>query len=168
MLTSHELIGFMSPALAGEILSFAFETDKPLYRSTLNAVAQIRKVRPIFLERQPRTQRNATIIASLSRPALENAAASLIRVWLVKQQNPMLVQWLDALSIPHKDGVVDDLPPSMDDEKLRAAVEGLLAKFPHEATAVYLLAFNEMNEANWPNLKTMLDSDPRLQLGAHS
>jgi hypothetical protein len=25
-----------------------------------------------------------------------------------------------------------------------------------------------MNEANWPNLKTMLDSDPRLQLGSHS
>jgi hypothetical protein len=168
MLTSHELIGFMSPALAGEILSFAFETDKPLYRSTLNAVAVVRKVRPVFLERQPRAQRTAAIIASLSRPALGNAAASLVRVWLVKKQNPMLVQFLDALGIAHKDGVVDDLPPSMDDEKLRAAVESLLAKFPHEAVAVYLLAFNEMNEANWANLKTMLESDPRLQLGDHA
>lgn len=168
MLTSHELIGFMSPNLAGEILAYAFESDKPLYRSTLNAVAEIRKVRPIFLERQPRPQRNTAIIASLSRPALETAAASLIRVWLVKKQNAMLCQFLDALSIPHKEGVVDDLPPSMDDEKLRAAVEGLLAKFPHEAAAVYLLAFNEMNEANWPNLKTMLETDPRLQLGNHA
>jgi hypothetical protein len=168
MLNSHELIGFMSPALANEILAYAFENDKPLYRSTLNAVAGIRKVRPIFLERQPRVQRNTAIIASLSRPALEDAAATLVRVWLVKKQNPMLVQFLDTLGIPHKDGVVDDLPPSMDDEKLRAAVEGLLAKFPHEATAIYLLAFNEMNEANWPNLKAMLESDPRLQLGNHS
>jgi hypothetical protein len=25
-----------------------------------------------------------------------------------------------------------------------------------------------MNEANWPGLKTMLETDPRLQLGNHS
>jgi hypothetical protein len=27
-------------------------------------------------------------------------------------------------------------------------------------------AFYEMNEARWPNLKTLLESDPRLQFGA--
>jgi NADPH-dependent 7-cyano-7-deazaguanine reductase QueF-like protein len=32
--------------------------------------------------------------------------------------------------------------------------------------AVYLNAFNDMNQANWANLKTMLESDKRLQLGA--
>ena len=32
MLTSHELLGFMSPALALEILTYTHETDKPLYR----------------------------------------------------------------------------------------------------------------------------------------
>ncbi len=168
MLTCHELMGFMSPALAGEILAFAFETDKPLYRATLNAVAETRKVRPIFLERQPRAQRQASMLASLSRPALEIPAANLIRVWLVKKQNAMLCQFLDALEIPHKEGVVDDLPRTADDEKLRAAVDGLLAKFPPEAVAVYLNAFHDMNEANWPNLKAMLESDSRLQLGNHA
>ena len=34
-----------------------------------------------------------------------------------------------------------------------------------EVVAVYLNAFSEMNEVNWPNLKTMLESDKRLQLG---
>ena len=53
----------------------------------------------------------------------------------------------------------------MDDAKLQAAVETLLAKYPPEVVAVYLHAFSEMNEVEWPNLKTMLDSDPRLQLG---
>ena len=41
----------------------------------------------------------------------------------------------------------------------------LLAKYPPEVVAVYLNAFNDMNEVEWPNLKTMLESDPRLQLG---
>ena len=67
----------------------------------------------------------------------------------------------------NKDGVVEDLPASVDDEKLKSAVELLLTKYPPEPVAVYLNAFNDMNEANWPNLKTMLQSDPRLQLGNH-
>jgi hypothetical protein len=165
MLTSHELIGFMSPNLAQEILAYAYESDKPLYRATMAAVAEARKVRPVFMERQPRTQRHATMLATLARPTLEMATANLIRTWLLKRYNGMLVDFLDALGIPHKEGVVDDLPASMEDAKLRAAVDVLVAKYPPEVVAVYLNAFNDMNEVEWPNLKTMLEADARLQLG---
>jgi hypothetical protein len=168
MLTSHELFGFMSPALANEIVTFTHETDKPVYKATLAAVAQARHVRPVFLERQPRPQQHAEIIASLARPALETAAGGLIRAWLVTKHKAMLVDFLNALGIPNKDGVVDDLPKEMDDAKLKSAVETLLAKHPLEVVAVYLNAFNDMNEAHWANLKTLLESDARLQLGAHA
>jgi hypothetical protein len=156
----------MSPALALEILTYVSETDKQLYRATLNAVAEARKVRPVFMERQPRTQRHATMLATLSRPALDLFTANLIRAWLLKKHNAMLVDFLNALGIPHKEGVVEDLPAAMEDAKLREAVEALLAKYPPETVAVYLHAFNDMNEVNWPNLKTMLESDKRLQLGS--
>jgi hypothetical protein len=165
MLTSHELLGFMSPALALEILTYAYETDKALYHATLGAVAEARKLRPVFLERQPRSQRHTMMLATLTRPALDLVAGNLLRTWLLKKHKQMLVDFLDALGIAHQDGVVEDLPKSMDDAKVRAAVEGLLAKYPPEAVAVYLHAFNEMNEVEWPNLRAMLDSDPRLQLG---
>jgi hypothetical protein len=167
MLTSHELFGFMSPALAGDIISFAFEADKPTYKSTLAAVAQARHVRPVFLERHPRAERHALMIAALGKPNLEQAAGGLIRVWLVKKHRAMLADFLTALGIPHNEGVVDDLPKEMDDTKLKSAVEVLLAKYPPEAVSVYLHAFNDMNEASWANLKTMLEGDSRLQLGAH-
>jgi len=167
MLTSHELIGFMSPALAEQIIAFAFESDKALYRATLSAVAEAKKVRPVFLERQPRTQRHATMLTILTRPAMELIAGNLIRQWLLKKETKIVCQFLDALGIQHKEGVIDDFPASVDDEKLKAAVEGLLANFPHETVAVYLIAFNDMNEANWPNLKSMLENDSRLQLGHH-
>jgi hypothetical protein len=167
MLTSHELFGFMSPNLANEILNFAYETDKPTYKSTLNAVAQARHVRPVFLERQPRPQRQAAMIATLSKPALEEVAGGLIRVWLVKKYKTMLADFMDALEIKNEGGVVDDLPAAIDDAKLKPAIDTLLAKYPPETVAVYLHAFNDMNEANWANLKTMLESDARLQLGVH-
>ncbi len=165
MLTSHELIGFMSPSLAQEILSYAYESDKPLYRTTLAAVAEARKLRPVFMERQPRVQRHATMLATLARPSLETATANLIRTWLLKKYKGMLVDFLDALGIAHKEGVVDDLPAAIDDAKLRAAVDALLAKYPSEVVAVYLNAFNDMNEVEWTNLKKMLEEDPKLQLG---
>ncbi|MEI6395117.1 MAG: hypothetical protein WCT12_28920 [Verrucomicrobiota bacterium] len=165
MLTSHELLAFMSPPLALEILIYTFESDKPVYRATLSAVAEARKLRPVFLERQPRPQRHATMLASLMRPALEMVTANLIRTWLLKKYKQMLVDFLDALGISHKEGVVEDLPATMDEAKLRGAVDILVAKYPPEAVAVYLHAFNDMNQVEWPGLKSMLDSDPRLQLG---
>ena len=167
MLTSHELFGFMSPTLANEIITFTFENEKPAYRATLNAVAESRHVRPVFLERQPKPQRHATMASSLAKPTLEVAASNLIRTWLIKKHKSMLVDFLNALDIKNEEGVVDDLPKSMDDAKLKTAVDGLLDKYPPEAVAVYLNAFNDMNEANWPNLKSLLETDSRLQLGAH-
>jgi len=155
----------MSPALANDILSFIFETDKPAYRATLAAVAEAKHVRPIFLERQPRDQRHASMLTALTKPQLDAAAGAFIRVWLVQKQKAMLVDFLNALEIKNENGVVEDLPAGVDDAKLKAAVEILLGKYPHETVAVYLNAFNDMNTAGWANLKTLLENDSRLQLG---
>ncbi len=165
MLTSHELIGFMSQPLALEILQYAYESDKPLYRTTLAAVAEARKLRPVFLERKPRPERHAAMLASLSRPALEMVTANLLRTWLLKKYNGMLVTFLDALGIAHKEGVVEELPKTVEDSKLNPAIDALLAKYPAEVVAVYLNAFTEMNEVEWPNLNTALETDKRIQLG---
>jgi hypothetical protein len=155
----------MSAPLATEILTYAYESDKPLYRTTLAAVAQARHLRPVFLERQSRPERHALMLSMLARPALEMVTGTLIRTWLLKKHNPVLCDFLDALGITHKEGVVEDLPATMDDAKLASAVESLLAKHPREVVAVYLNAFNDMNEVEWPNLKKMLEADSRLQLG---
>src|ERR1700677_3187174 len=168
MLTSHELFGFMSPALANEILNFAYDSDKPAYKATLNGVAQALRVRPVYLERQPRPQRHASIAQILSRPGMDAVAAGLLRAWLLKQHKAMLMDFLNALEIKNEDGVVENLPASIDDAKLKAAVETLLTKHPPEPVAVYLNVFNDMNEANWANLKAILESDSRLQLGNHA
>src|SRR5947209_7422821 len=109
MLTSHELLGFMSPNLGLEILTYTFESDKPLYRAVLTSVAEARKVRPVFLERQPKQQRHSAMLASLARPGLEAVTANLVRTWLLKKYKGMLCDFLDALGIAHKEGVVDDL-----------------------------------------------------------
>jgi len=124
----------MSPGLAVQIVEFAHDTNKELYRAAIASVADARKLRPMFLERTPRAQRHADMVAMLGRPRLELTAASLIREWLMKKQTPMLGDFLDALSIQHKDGAVEDLPAEMPDDKLRPAVEQILAKYNLQLT----------------------------------
>jgi hypothetical protein len=161
---AHELFAAMSPALANEILEFTHISEKPLYHTSLEAVANLRRVRPVYLERQPRAERHVSMAAALGRPALELAADGLIRNWLIKKHTAMLTDFLDALKITHDKGVVEDIPASVEDTALRNAVDSLFAKHPGEAVAIYLQAFHEMNEGRWPNLSALLDSDPRLVL----
>ncbi|HUR46663.1 MAG TPA: hypothetical protein VMZ27_12370 [Candidatus Saccharimonadales bacterium] len=154
----------MPAPMAAEIFEFTHANDKPLYKVTLEAVAQARKVRGVFLERQPRAERYTTMAGTLSRPGMMAAANNLISNWLIKKHNAVLVDFLDSLKIKHEKGVVEDLPPQVEDALLDSSVEQLLAKYPHEVVSIYLHAFNEMNEANWPNLKAKLETDSRLAL----
>ncbi len=163
MLSFNELIGFMSADLADEIITTTFESDKDLYRGTLAAVAETRKVRVIFLQRKPRPERNKVILSSLGKPALAAAAGNLIRGWLITQHTDMLGDFLDALGIEHKDGMVEELPEQMDSEKLKKGVDVILSKYRHDIVAVYLHTFNSMNDTRWDSLDELLDSDERLQ-----
>jgi hypothetical protein len=165
MLSSHELFGFMSPPLAVHILEHAHENNKELYRGAMSAVAEAHKLRPAFFERRPRATRHAEMTATLSKPRLELMAANLLRDWLMKEKTPMLSDFLDKLGITHKDGAVDNLPATVEDASLKAAIDLILSKYPAEEVTVYLNAFYTMNDVRWPNLEAMLKEDPRLQFG---
>ena len=67
MLKCHELLGFVTPSLAQEVIEYAFASDKPLYRAVLAAVADANRVRPVFLEKKPRTQRHSEMASVLSQ-----------------------------------------------------------------------------------------------------
>jgi hypothetical protein len=155
----------MSPALAVRIIEFTHESNKELYRTVLATVAEARKLRPAFFERTPRPARHASMAAMLARPRLELMAANLLRDWLMKGQKPMLADFLDALGVAHKEGAVDDLPAIVEESRLQAAVEKILAKYPAEEVAVYLNAFYTMNDIRWLNLEAVLKTDARLQFG---
>ena len=156
----------MSPALSSEIFEYTHTNDKEIYRGAVDIVAQARKVRPIFLERQPRTERYATMRSVFSRSNSSLAADNLIRNWLLKKHKPLLTEFLDSLGIKHDNAVVEEVPKTMEDTKLKQAADHLLSKHPPEVVALYLHAFNSMDDAKWSNLEEMLYTDPRLHLGS--
>ena len=163
-MTSPELFNAMPTTLALEILDAVHAGEKKLYKAVVDAIAQARKVRPVFIERQQRAERHLFMLQSLTRPSQADVADSLLRTWLITKHSALLVDFLDALGINHEKGVVENLPKTVDTATLRNAVEAMLAKHPQAVVAVYLHAFNSMNGESWLNLETLLKDDPRLIL----
>src|SRR5688500_17382660 len=118
MMTLNEIIGFMSPELANEILDDTFKEEKPVYKAISVEVATALKVRPVFFEQKPRNERNKIMLDMLTRPRTQASAATLLRGWLVKSVAGMLADFLDTLGIAHKKGVVDDFPETVDESKV--------------------------------------------------
>lgn len=164
MMSCHELLGFMSPSLASEILEYTYTADKPLYRATLASVAEAKKVRPIFYEKKPRADRHRDMLEMLSRPRMEAISANLIRGWLLKAESGMLSDFLDKMQIPHQKGVVEKFPDNVEEPQLAQAIDLLLSKYPREKVIIYLNAFLATNETVWPSLESKLQNDERLQL----
>jgi hypothetical protein len=157
----------LSPPLVAQIFSRLQEAEKPTYRMAVQTLAAQRKLRPQFVERKPRDERYLWLQGALSRPAAEQIAANLLQMWLMGTQAPMLCDFLDALGIPHEEnGGIDNLPAAPEAEKLREAIDGLLARYPAEIVAVYLHSFQAMEIAGWAALGEILVNDERLQLGA--
>ena len=163
MLTFHELIGFMSPKMANRILEDTQTNNREVYRALVASMAQAQKMRPVFIGRQPKDRRHKSFVQMLSRAGSEEHAGNLIRGWLFKEHKDLLTGFLGKLGIEHEEGMVNDLPESISDDALNAAVNLLIEKYDRELVAGYLTAFNASNENRWGNLDALLAEDERLQ-----
>jgi hypothetical protein len=165
---SHEIFQHMSPALAAEIISYLNQEQKQVLKGAIQGLANQRKLRAVFIERKPPNERAAWLQNALSRKISDTLAAHLLQAWLLGAQKEMLCDFLDAVGIKRdEDGTVDELPPSPPKEKLREAVDQLVAKYPAENVSVYLHAFHDMDsEVNWQPLGEVLQEDERMKLGA--
>ena len=164
---SHEIFERMSPALAAEIFTFLQTEQKPVYKAAIQGLANQRNLRGVFIERKPPNERFPWMQAAFSRKISDSVASHVLQAWLLGANKEMLCDFLDAMEIKHgDDGTVDELPDSAPKEKIVAAVQRLLAKYPAETVAVYLHAFRDMDSAvQWPALDEVLGEEPRLKLG---
>jgi hypothetical protein len=165
-MTPHEIFGKMSPGFAAQIFSYLHEKEKALYKATIEALAKPKKIRPVFVERKPRNERHAWMKEALSRKQSDSVSAQILQIWLVGEHSKLLCDFLDGLGIKHdENGTVDELPPAPDKATLLPVIENLLGKYDQELVAVYLQAFQALDENGWPALGEVLQTDERLQPG---
>ncbi len=164
---SHEIFQRMSPTLAAEMFTWLQTEQKPVYKAAIQGLANQRNLRGVFVERKPPAERFPWMQAAFARKISDSLASHVLQAWLLGANKEMLCDFLDALEIKHaEDGTVDELPPEVSKEKIAAAAERLLGKYPAENVAVYLHAFRDMDSAvQWPALDEILAEEPRLNLG---
>ena len=166
-MSPNEVFAQMPESTFSSMISDIFENEKPLYKNLIENLAKQRKLRPVFVERKPRVERFAWIKDALGRKQNEPVAANLLQIWLVSRHAAMLCDFLDSLGIKHDDnGTVDQIPPQPEKPALENAVASLLAKYDPAIVAVYLHAFQALDETGWPILDELLAADPRLHLAA--
>jgi len=162
----QEIVTSLSTESACDLFRYLQKEQKAAFRTCLATLAAARKLRPVFIERKPPEQRYVWMQREVGRAGNENIAANLLHIWLGNAKKSMIITYLDALEIEHDgDGGIDSLPDEPAEEKVAAAVEQLLEKFPHEEVAAYLHAFQSMEEQSWASLDLMLREDARLKLG---
>ncbi len=165
MPTPYELFAALPPATTEQLFSFLHDKEKPLYKATIDTLAKQRKLRPVFVERKPRAERHAWMKEVLGRKVNESVAAHLLQIWLVGAHSQLLCDFLDGLGIAHdENGTIEALPPEPTKEALLQAIDPLFAKHDPGVVAVYLNAFQALDEQGWGSLAELLAEDPRLQL----
>ena len=166
MLKPHEIFARMPPQTAAQLFGFLHEKEKPLYRATIDSLAKQRKLRPIFVERKPRAERHAWMQETLGKKNSDGVAAHLLQIWLVGAHAQVLCDFLDGLGIAHdENGTIEALPSAPAKEDLSRVVDTLLVKHDPAVVAVYLHAFQALDDKGWSTLEELLAEDDRLRLG---
>jgi hypothetical protein len=100
-------------------------------------------------------ERKARLLARMGLLS-ESVAARLLVAYHLGRQRPMMKAFLDALGIPHDDGVIADTiaPPSA--EALSAASRSLAAAFPVEAVRLYFSTLLVQDPETWGALRDVL------------
>ena len=125
-------------------------------------LAQRRKFRPksvVALD----DERKARHLASLA-PIPDAIAARALVAYHLLGQRPMMGAFLDALGIPHEDGLIQDHDGAPDGAKVAAAAAGLAERFPPDDVSLYLNTLLSQDPETWAGLADV----PQRDAGAES
>lgn len=134
--------------------AFFAEPSPEVAGLALGAIVTARHMRPQAARRlAPDGQ--ARILATVLEPGESLAAALLVALHLA-QRRPLLAAFLDALGLPHENGVLKEegTPEKVDETAVRKALDAL-STFPRSEVEVYLNTLWLQDPERWEALPTV-------------
>lgn len=133
----------------------AFWSDTPAEAAggAIAAIVQQRRLRPQVARALSEAER-AAALASVLEPGEAVASALLVALHL-SERRPMLAAFLDALSLPHEQGLLKeeaDALPRPSDAALQSAADALKAAFPAQQVGAYLNTLWLQDPERWEGL----------------
>ena len=128
---AHELFKLLDPAIVAELFTTFREEEREIYKSTVNSLAQARKLRPVYVQKKPVVEQIAWMHKTLNLRGSDMIGEHLLQVWFMKFQQPLLIKFCDGMEIDHNgEGSVEgELPSELDEAKLCSTIETLFGDF---------------------------------------
>ena len=116
------------------------------------AIARALRFRPTAVRRLPIEKRVAHLVRAVKLG--DSLTSTLLLAFHLEHRRPLLVAFLEALGIPHQDGIIaedHDLQPP-EPEALGKAAAVLFERFPAHQVEVYLASLLAMDRVVWGGL----------------
>jgi hypothetical protein len=136
----------------------AFWTDADGLEQQAEAMALLArqlKARPRFVQSLS-TERKARYLAAY--PGMPDLlAARLLVSYHLAHQRPLMAAFLDALGIPHEDGLIgDEVAGPIAAERLATAAKSLAGRFPPEDVTRYFATLVAQDPETWNHLEALV------------
>lgn len=136
-------------------------SDSQTLTLILNALAKRLNFRPKFLKRKSIPERAKYLARHVPHPNIRGHALAIIRVWLLQTHNEMICCFLDAINVPHANGLIDCQPEPASQSSFKDAIHLLLSKYDSRIVSLYI-AYLLVGEGGplWSNLPEAVESVP--------
>lgn len=139
--------------------AFWKETPPELGGSALGAIVRSLKLRPQVARSLP-VERRTAALASVLEPG-ESVAGGLLIALHLANRRPLLGAFLDALGLPHEDGLLKeeaDALPAPTPDAVAGAAKGLLGSFSEHEVETYLNTLWLQDSERWAGLERLAES----------
>ncbi len=128
-----------------------------LHATALAAIVRARRLRP-QVARAMAPDEQAGALSGILDPG-EPLAGSLLVALHLGERRPLLASFLDALGVPHEDGVMKEEAEGLPLEaaKVEQAARELKTRFPAEQVALYFNVLLLQDPERWAALEAMAD-----------
>jgi hypothetical protein len=128
-----------------------------MFVQAVAAASAALKARPVYLQRLPFEKRAEAVRRALSRVAANVVADEVLAVYFLECRKELLIEWLDAVGVAHREGTLEaDAPPPPAEAKLRSAVERFRGGAADPDRELLLRAFAAQDAIEWPLLDELL------------
>jgi hypothetical protein len=154
---AYQVVARMSPERTHALLESLREGAPAVYTQALAAASAWLRARPQFVRKQSPDKRAQLVRQALARVSTSIVAEEVLAAYFLQVKKPLLIEWLDAVGVPHKDGGLEDdaLP-----QPARSVLEQALASYrkPDDAAdrALLLEAFAAQSAIDWPVLEELI------------
>jgi hypothetical protein len=149
----------MTPERAATFFASLAKKLPGFYNSAVGAASASLRARPVFLMRQPPEKRAEAMRQALAKVRSNDLAEEILASYFLDTRKELVVEWLDALGLAHKEGILeDDEPACPPPDKLREATQKFLSAGDDADRALLLRAFAAQRAIDWPDLEILLES----------